>query len=38
MHYRINEAANAHDYTIYAMVLNEEEVVMKQIGNELVAV
>ena len=29
---RLNEAANAQDYTIYAAVLNEEEVVVKQIG------
>jgi len=36
LHYRLNEAANAHDYTIYAVVLNEEEFVIKQIGNELV--
>ena len=37
-HYRLNEAANAQDYTIFAAVLNEEEVVVKQIGNELVVV
>jgi len=37
-HYRLNEAANAHDYTIFAAVLSEEEVVIKQIGNELVFV
>ena len=37
-HYRMNEAANAHDYTIFAAVLNEEEFVLKQIGNELVTV
>ena len=36
LHYRLNEAANAHDYTIYAVVLNEEEFVIKLIGNELV--
>ena len=36
--YRLNEAANAQDYTIYAAVLNEEEVVVKEIGNELVIV
>ena len=35
-HYRLNEAANAHDYTIFAVVLNEEEIVLKQLGNELV--
>jgi len=38
LHYRLNEAANAEDYTIYAAVLNEEEIVVKQIGNELVVV
>ena len=38
LHYRLNEAANPHDYTIYAAVLNEEEVVVKQVGNELVVV
>jgi len=38
LHYRLNEAADAHDYTIFAAVLNEEEVVVKQIGNELVVV
>ena len=37
-HYRLNEAANAQDYTIFAVVLNEEEFALKQIGNELVAV
>ena len=37
-HYRLNEAANAQDYIIFAMVLNEKEFVLKQIGNELVAV
>ena len=37
-HYRLNEAANAQDYMFYALVLNEEEFVLKQIGNELVAV
>ena len=35
-HYKLNEAANAHDYTIYAAVLNEKEFVIKQLGNELV--
>ena len=34
-HYRLNEAANAQDYMIFAVVLNEEEFVLKQIGNEL---
>ena len=38
LHYWLNEAANAHDYTIYTVVLNEEEVVVKQVGNELVIV
>jgi len=38
LHYRLNEAANAQDYIIFAFVLNEEEFVLKQIGNELVAV
>ena len=37
-HYGLNEAANAQDYKIFAAVLNEEEFVLKQIGNELVAV
>ena len=37
-HYRLNGAANAQDYTIFAAVLNEEEFVLKQIGNELVFV
>ena len=37
-HYRLNEAANAQDYTIFAFVLNEKEFEMKQISNELVVV
>ena len=37
-HYRLNEAANAQDYMIFAVVMNEQEFVLKQIGNELVAV
>jgi len=37
-HYRLNEAANAEDYMIFAAVLNEHEFVLKQIGNELVVV
>ena len=37
-HYRLNEAANAQDYIIFAAVLNEQEFVLKQIGNELVVV
>ena len=36
-HYRLNEAANAQNYSIFAFVLNEE-FVLKQIGNELVVV
>ena len=36
--YRLNEAANAQDYTIYVVVLNKEELVKNQIGNELVVV
>ena len=36
-HYKLNEAAGAQDYTIFALVLNEKEFVLKQIGNELVA-
>ena len=32
---RLNQAA-ADDYSIYAAVLNEEEFVLKQVGNELV--
>lgn len=36
--YRLNEAANAQDYTIFAVVLNEEETVLKQLSNELVVV
>ena len=38
LHYRLNEAANAQDYIIFAAILNEEEFVLKQIGNELVVV
>ena len=37
-HYKLNEAANAQDYTIFAVVWNAEEFVLKQIGNELVTV
>jgi len=36
LHYQLNEAANAEDYTIYAMVSKEEELVVNQVGNELV--
>jgi len=38
LHYQLNEAANVQDYTIYAAVTNEEEFVVKQIGNEPVVV
>ena len=37
-HYKLNEPANAQDYKIFAAVLNEQEFVLKQIGNELVVV
>ena len=37
-HYRLNEAANAQDYDIFASVLNEKEFELKQISNELVVV
>ena len=37
LYYRLNQAATA-DYRLFAAVLNEEEVVVQQIGNELVAV
>ena len=37
-HYRLNEAADAQDYNIFAAVLNEEEIVIKEVGNELVVV
>ena len=37
-HYRLNEAANAQDYKIFALVLNEKEFELKQISNELVVV
>ena len=37
-HYRLNEAANAQDYTIYAIVLNEEEIVIDKVGGEIVVV
>ena len=36
-HYKLNEVAGAQDYNIFTLVLNEEEFVLKQIGNELVA-
>ena len=35
-HYRLNEAANAQDYTIYAGILYESEFALRQVGNELV--
>ena len=37
-HYKLNEAANAQDYTIYAGILYESELVLRQVGNELVMV
>ena len=37
-HYRLNEATNAQDYTIYAAILYESELVLRQVGNELVMV
>ena len=37
-HYRLNEAANAQDYKIFAAALTEEEIVLKPLGNELVVV
>ena len=37
-HYRLNEAVNAQDYTIFVVVLNEDEFVLRHIGNELVAI
>ena len=37
-YYRLNEAANAQDYTIFALVLSEKEFELKQISNELVVV
>ena len=37
-HYRLNEAANAQNYTIYAIVLNEEEIVIDKVGGEIVVV
>ena len=36
LHYQLNEVSNAQKYIIYAAVLNEEEIVIKQVGNELV--
>ena len=37
-HYRLNEAANAQPYTIYAVVLHEEEIVDDKVGGEVVVV
>ena len=37
-HYRLNEAANAQDYTVYAIVLNEEEIIIDKVGGEIVVV
>ncbi|KAL9954269.1 hypothetical protein ACROYT_G041784 [Oculina patagonica] len=36
-HYRLNQAANA-DYTIFAGIMYEGEMVLRQVGNELVVV
>ena len=36
-HYRLNEAAD-ENYTIYAIVLNEEEIVVDKVGGEIVVV
>ena len=35
---RLNEAANAHDYIILATVLHKNEIVIDQVGNELIVV
>ena len=37
-HYRLNQAAAAGDYAIYAIVLNEEEIVIDKVGGEIVVV
>ena len=37
-HYRLNEAANEQDYIIYAGILYESELVLRQVGNELLMV
>ena len=37
-HYRLNVAASAQDYTIYAVVLCEEETVIDKVGEEIVVV
>ena len=37
-HYRLNEATNAQDYTIFAVVLYEEEIVVDKVGGEIVVV
>ena len=37
-HYRLNEVADAQDYTIYAVVLHEEEIVVDKVGGEIVVV
>ena len=36
LQYRLNETANTQDYSMFAAVLNGEELVIKQIGKELV--
>ena len=37
-HCCLNEAADAQNYTIYAVVLNEEEIVVDKVGGEIVLV
>ena len=36
LEYKLNEAANAQDYNIYAVVLNEKNFILKVEGNKLV--
>ena len=36
LEYKLNEAANAQDYNIYAVVLSEKKFILKAEGNELV--
>ena len=36
--YRLNEAADAHNYKIFAVVWHKKGLVIQQVGNELVAV
>ena len=37
-HYRLNERADTQNYTIYALVLYEEEIVINKVGGEIVVV